>query len=172
MRVRLQVLKVYDVDVPTECPDPVDYADRLPTTEIERSGTLIEVSTGYAERLDEGHEPEWSDDRADFTSAAWVRPPAARTLQVGGATFSLTLRGNGGHVTSNLHHETLDAFLAAGGDTPGEPLQDQFQYGRAEGAADALESFLLAAALAGLEVEGLAFRTALETTLTALEHHI
>ncbi|HUQ72128.1 MAG TPA: hypothetical protein VM165_21560 [Planctomycetaceae bacterium] len=53
MRVRLQVLKVYDVDVPEGCVDPVSHALGLTTTVIEQSGTLVEVSTDYAELVDE-----------------------------------------------------------------------------------------------------------------------
>lgn len=93
------------------------------------------------------------------------------TLHAVGATFRLTLRGQGGQVTSDLHHATLAGFLEAAGDESGDPLDDQFRYGGYEGAVDALESFVLAAVLAGLDVEGAAFMTALEMTLTALEQH-
>ena len=96
-------------------------------------------------------------------------PRSDLTLRAVGATFQLALRGQSGQATSDLHHTTLAEFLEAGGEAPGDPLDDQFRYGRYEGAVDALESFVLAAALAGLEVEGAAFRTALETTLAALE---
>ena len=53
MRVRLQVLKVFDIEVPDDCADPVNAALALPTTEIEDTGTLIEVSTDYAQLVDE-----------------------------------------------------------------------------------------------------------------------
>ncbi|MDZ4688378.1 MAG: hypothetical protein SH850_25165 [Planctomycetaceae bacterium] len=69
MRVRLQVLKVYDIDVADDCADPVNSALALPTTEIEQTGTLVEVSTDYAERVDEliveESEPTPSDRRLD-----------------------------------------------------------------------------------------------------------
>ncbi|MDZ4688377.1 MAG: hypothetical protein SH850_25160 [Planctomycetaceae bacterium] len=97
-------------------------------------------------------------------------PSSDLIVRAVGATFQLALRGQGGQVTSDRHHATLAEFLEAGGDEPGDPLDDQFRYGRYEGAVDALESFVLAAALAGLDVESAAFVTALETTLAALEH--
>lgn len=66
MRVRLQVLKVYDVDVADDCADPVNTALAMPTTEIEQSGTLVEVSTDYAQLVDEltvGESEPTSSDR-------------------------------------------------------------------------------------------------------------
>ncbi|HUQ72127.1 MAG TPA: hypothetical protein VM165_21555 [Planctomycetaceae bacterium] len=99
-------------------------------------------------------------------------PNSEITLRTLVATFQLRFRGQSGQVTSNLHHETLAAFLRSAGEAPGDLLDDQFRYGRYEGAVDALESFVLAAALAGLDVESAAFMTALETTLTALEQFI
>ena len=66
MRVRLQVLKVYDIDVADDSADPVNAALALPSTEIEETGTLVEVSTDFAQLVDEltveENEPASSDD--------------------------------------------------------------------------------------------------------------
>ena len=34
MTVRIQIIKVYDIDVPENCEDPVAYAYSLQTTEV------------------------------------------------------------------------------------------------------------------------------------------
>jgi len=49
MKVRIQVIKVYDIDVPDDCDDPIAYAYGLQTTEIEASGKLIDAMTDHAE---------------------------------------------------------------------------------------------------------------------------
>jgi len=49
MRVRIQVIKVYDIDVPDDCDDPVAYAYGLQTTEIEETGKLVDAMTDHAE---------------------------------------------------------------------------------------------------------------------------
>lgn len=53
MQVRIQVIKVYDIDVPDDCDDPVGYAYGLQTTEIEETGKLVDVTTDYAETGDQ-----------------------------------------------------------------------------------------------------------------------
>ena len=49
MRIRIQVIKVYDVEVPDNCEDPVAAAYELPTTEIETTGELIDAMTDHSE---------------------------------------------------------------------------------------------------------------------------
>lgn len=90
------------------------------------------------------------------------------TLNLIGGTFSLSVDAEGGSISSNLHFGSLAEFLAAGCDEPGDPLDDQFAYGQYEGAIDALESFVLAANQAGIDVQGEPFATALQTTLDAI----
>ena len=53
MRVRIQVIKVYDIDVPDDCDDPIAYAYGLQTTEIEAKGKLIDAMTDHAETEEE-----------------------------------------------------------------------------------------------------------------------
>ena len=90
------------------------------------------------------------------------------TLKLTGGTFCLSVGFAGGSITSNLHYGSLKEFLQTGGDESGDPLDDQFNYGRYEGAIDALESIVLAAAQAGIDVQGKQFTTALQTTLDAI----
>jgi hypothetical protein len=49
MTVRIQIIKVYDIDVPEDCEDPVAYAHGLQTTEIQDTGRLIDTMTDNAE---------------------------------------------------------------------------------------------------------------------------
>lgn len=51
--VRLQVIKVYDVEVPATIEDPERYALELPTTQIQEQGKLIDVSTDHAEVMED-----------------------------------------------------------------------------------------------------------------------
>ena len=53
MKVRIQVIKVYDIDVPDDCDDPVAYAYDLQTTEIEATGRFIDATTDHAETEEE-----------------------------------------------------------------------------------------------------------------------
>ena len=53
MKVRIQVIKVYDVDVPDDCHDPISYAYRLQTTEIERNGRFVDAMSDHAETDEE-----------------------------------------------------------------------------------------------------------------------
>ena len=53
MKVRIQVIKVYDIDVPDDCDDPIAYAYDLQTTEIEATGRLIDATTDHAETEEE-----------------------------------------------------------------------------------------------------------------------
>lgn len=53
MIVRIQVIKVYDVEVSDDCDDPIAAAYGLQTTEIETSGKLIDVMTDHAETVEE-----------------------------------------------------------------------------------------------------------------------
>ncbi|HVC98040.1 MAG TPA: hypothetical protein VND64_30500 [Pirellulales bacterium] len=95
-------------------------------------------------------------------------PDREITLNLSGGTFTLS----NGTITSNLHYAALEEFLEAGEEEPGDRLDDQFNYGRYEGAIDALESFILAAAQSGMDVEGKKFTTALQTTLDAIGHEL
>lgn len=88
------------------------------------------------------------------------------TLKLTGGTFCLSV--GGGSITSNLHYGSLEEFLVAGNDQSDDPRDDQFNYGRYEGAIDALESFVLAAHQAGIDVQSKQFATALQTTLDAI----
>jgi hypothetical protein len=59
MIVRIQVIKVYDVEVPDGTEDPVEAAYGLQTTEIEDTGKLIDAMTDHAQILeDEEHEDD------------------------------------------------------------------------------------------------------------------
>ena len=53
MKVRIQVIKVYDIDVPDDCDDPVAFAYGIQTTEIEANGRLIDAMTDHAETEEE-----------------------------------------------------------------------------------------------------------------------
>ena len=53
MKVRIQVIKVYDVEVPDDCDDSIAAAYAMQTTEIEAKGELIEAMTDHAETLEE-----------------------------------------------------------------------------------------------------------------------
>ncbi len=53
MKVRIQVIKVYDIEVPNDCDDPIAYAYGLQTTEIESTGTFIDAMTDHAETEEE-----------------------------------------------------------------------------------------------------------------------
>lgn len=90
------------------------------------------------------------------------------TLTLQGAIFSLVVGSGGGSISSNLHHGSLEEFLEAGGEEPSDQRGDQFNYGRYEGAIDALESLLLAAVQSGIDVQCEQFTTALQTTLDAI----
>ena len=61
MKVRIQVIKVYDVEVPDDSEDPIKAAYELQTTEIEDTGKLIDAMTDYAQIM----EDEQSEDDAD-----------------------------------------------------------------------------------------------------------
>ena len=61
MKVRIQVIKVYDVDIPDDSQDPIKAAYGLQTTEIEDTGKLIDAMTDHAQIL----EDEQSEDDAD-----------------------------------------------------------------------------------------------------------
>jgi len=53
--VRIQVIKVYEIDVETESgteDEAIDAADGLQSTTIQDQGKLIDVSTDYAEVAD------------------------------------------------------------------------------------------------------------------------
>jgi hypothetical protein len=89
-------------------------------------------------------------------------------LELPGGMFSLSVDAGGGSVTSNLHYDSLEEFLKDGDDVSGDPLDDLFSYGQYEGAIDALESFVLAAAIAGFDVQSESFITAIQTTLDAI----
>ena len=89
-------------------------------------------------------------------------------LLLPGGTFCLAVGSEGRSITSNLHYESLEKFLESGNEEPGELLDDQFNYGRYEGAIDALESLILAAAQSGIDVQGEQFMTTLQTTLDAI----
>jgi hypothetical protein len=61
MRVRIQVIKVYDVEVPDDAEDPIEAAYGLQTTEIEDTGKLIDAMTDHAQVM----EDDTSEDDAD-----------------------------------------------------------------------------------------------------------
>ena len=54
------------------------------------------------------------------------------------------------------------------GNIQGRPAEDEFRYGRYEGAIDGLESMLLAAAVAGIDVQAEPLTTVVQTTLDAI----
>jgi len=88
------------------------------------------------------------------------------TLKLSGGTFTLSADSGGGTISSNLHYGSLQEFLE--GEEPGDPLDDQFVFGRYEGTIDALESLILGAQQAGIDVQGTKFKTAVQTTLDAI----
>ena len=53
MKVRIQVIKVYDVEIPDHCSDPIAAAYAMQTTEIAATGVLIDVTTDHAEIVEE-----------------------------------------------------------------------------------------------------------------------
>jgi len=54
MKVRIQIIKVFDVEVDADDADEaIDKAYKLQTTEIEATGDLIDVMTDHAETLEE-----------------------------------------------------------------------------------------------------------------------
>ena len=53
MKVRIQIIKVYDVEFPDDCTDPIVAAFAMQTTEIAASGELIDVTTDHAEIMEE-----------------------------------------------------------------------------------------------------------------------
>jgi hypothetical protein len=54
MKVRIQVIKVYDVEVDAAGADEaIDKACRMQTTEIEATGRLVDASTDHAETEEE-----------------------------------------------------------------------------------------------------------------------
>lgn len=53
MKVRIQVIKVYDVEVSDHSDDPIAAAYAMQTTEIEATGELIDAMTDHAETLDD-----------------------------------------------------------------------------------------------------------------------
>jgi hypothetical protein len=61
MKVRIQVIKVYDVDIPDDSEDPIKAAYGLQTTEIEDTGKLIDAMTDYAQVM----EDDKSEDDVD-----------------------------------------------------------------------------------------------------------
>jgi len=94
------------------------------------------------------------------------------SIELSGGTFSLSVGSGCRSISSNLHFGTLEEFLEAGGEEPDNPQDDHFNYGRYEGAIDALESLILAAAKAGIDVQGQPFMAALQTTLDAIGWHV
>lgn len=58
MTVRIQVIKVYDIDVPDRCQDTITYAQTLQTTEIEDAGRPVDAMTDNAEVVNDGDELE------------------------------------------------------------------------------------------------------------------
>ena len=92
-------------------------------------------------------------------------------LKLSGGTFRLVVGSGSGNIRSNLHYGSLEEFLADGGDT-GDLLGDRENFGRYEGAIDAVESFVLAAAQAGLDVQDEQFEAALPTTLDAIGNEL
>jgi len=86
------------------------------------------------------------------------------TLNLSGGTFTLS----DGEITSDLHYASLREFLEGGNEKPGDPLDDQYTYGWCEGAIDAVESMILAAAEAGIDVQSDQFTSAIQTTLDAI----
>jgi hypothetical protein len=50
--VRIQVTKIYDIEVPPE--DPIDHALRLSSRIIEKEGKLMDVTTDNAEIIETG----------------------------------------------------------------------------------------------------------------------
>lgn len=53
MKVRIQVIRVNEVEFPDECADPIAAAYAMRTTEIAETGELIDVTTENAEIMDE-----------------------------------------------------------------------------------------------------------------------
>ncbi len=79
-------------------------------------------------------------------------------IKVVSGTFHLLLDDDSGVCTSDLHCLKVD--------------HDEASWHRYEGAIDSLESFILAAALAGIDVESRAFKSVLQTTLDGIENHL
>lgn len=58
MQVRIQVIKVYDIEVSS-----LEEADRMSSLKIEADGKLVDVTTDYAEIVDD--EDTDGEDEAD-----------------------------------------------------------------------------------------------------------
>ena len=94
-------------------------------------------------------------------------------IELAGVSIRLDLDSDGGgSITSNLRHWSLAEFLAARGGEPGDQFGEQFTQEWYEGAVDALESLILAAANSGIDVKGDQFTTALQTTLDAIGNNL
>ena len=52
MSVRVQLIKIYDVDVPDAVKDPIAFVHKMQSTEIEAEGKLIEVQVDFAEEME------------------------------------------------------------------------------------------------------------------------
>lgn len=50
-RVRIQVIGVYDVEVPDDVEDPIAYAYELQSSTIKDEGKLVDIRTDHAEQL-------------------------------------------------------------------------------------------------------------------------
>jgi len=72
--VRLQVIKVYEVDVPEGTEDPIAYAYGMPTTTIAAEGSLVDVSTDHAEIVEEDEE----DEEEETFERYFVIPPTVQ----------------------------------------------------------------------------------------------
>lgn len=80
-----------------------------------------------------------------------------KTIKLPCYEIVLIVKRNGGTITSDLHNEDV-------GTGPGEAAY--------KAAVDTLESFILAAAIAGIDVAAPAFIEAIETTVEAVSNHL
>ena len=52
MTVRVQVIEVFEIEIPDDCVNPVSHVYDLQTTEIRQMGNLVDAVTDNAEIVD------------------------------------------------------------------------------------------------------------------------
>ena len=89
-------------------------------------------------------------------------------VEAGAATFSLNLDQNGAGGVSSDQHYTEQTWVGEFGDEYDNFIEAVLAHRHHEGCIDALESFLLALAMAGVDVRDSRIVGALNTTLDAI----
>lgn len=93
-------------------------------------------------------------------------------LNCDGGVFNLCLENGVGSISSNLHYSHEEWLEEFGDDATDDDPQDVQSYNQYEGAIHGLESFLLALALAGVDVSDDRIVGALDTALNAIGNNL